>query len=321
MKRLWNALFGPREPEQSGRELDTEPQEEGPPSPAPPPEPALPCPDRVVLDAIPQLICHIEPDGTFISVNRAYADFYGRTPDDFVGANVLDFVPGPNKQAVREKLRRLRALTPDDPVMAQEFPAADRTGVEIWHHWLDRACFGSDGRVESIVTVGLDISARRDVALAIDDQAATLVGRSDALWQLTDTEDHSSLVASMAAAADLTTDLSQRMQQISVLSESIGKVADQTNLLALNASIEAARAGDQGRGFSVVADEVKVLAGTTKQSVDSIESLASDLLSAVAELDEVMQRVSLASGEMGSVVGAVREVAAELSGLAVAGHG
>ncbi|MDP4488424.1 methyl-accepting chemotaxis protein [Pseudoalteromonas piscicida] len=100
---------------------------------------------------------------------------------------------------------------------------------------------------------------------------------------------------SVDSAQQAVLELQRSSTEIGAVLDVIKKVADQTNLLALNAAIEAARAGEQGRGFAVVADEVRTLAQRTQQSTDDIQAIIDKLHNGVATTVEEMESCRAAS--------------------------
>ncbi|WP_417661108.1 methyl-accepting chemotaxis protein [Pseudomonas sp.] len=145
------------------------------------------------------------------------------------------------------------------------------------------------GAVEEFSATSLNIAdnMRQTERLASDNAQQTNIGRSSmdeaskALEQIAHSLDATSAVINT---------LGQRSQEIGGIVSVITSIAEQTNLLALNAAIEAARAGEQGRGFAVVADEVRSLAGRTRDATTEISSMISSIQTETASAISTMQQ-------------------------------
>jgi methyl-accepting chemotaxis protein len=136
------------------------------------------------------------------------------------------------------------------------------------------------GRVVSLIQEINEVAGQvagdsRRVSDEADGSAAAASETEQAFRATSDSIEH--LVNSVEQTAQQMTRLEEATDRIGKIVEMIGNIAGQTNLLALNASIEAARAGDAGRGFSVVAQEVRRLSESTQNSAQEIQKVVSNL--------------------------------------------
>jgi len=174
----------------------------------------------------------------------------------------------------------------------------------------ERIALGSDdiaGRTITVSTAGEEMSATSgDIAQNCHSAAAGAQAATRAAQNGTEVVQNTVTVMNQIAAkvqesARTVSSLGERGDQIGEIIGTIEDIADQTNLLALNAAIEAARAGEQGRGFAVVADEVRALAERTTQATreigEMIKAIQFETKEAVGAMEAGVQQVAAGTAE------------------------
>ncbi|SBS39936.1 Biofilm dispersion protein BdlA [Marinomonas spartinae] len=239
-------------------------------------------------------VIEFDPKGFILTANRNFLSTVNYTLEEVQGKHHKIFC---DDAFYRQHPDFWRSLS-EGKFDTGRFKRYSKNGSVLWLEATYNPIFDEDGKVYKVIKFASDITERVNLAFNAADQAVTT---SEQTSQVT-----SNAVQVLESAVQTSKDIAERVHtatqtgsELKVQSKSIvdivvtiRSIADQTNLLALNAAIEAARAGDAGRGFSVVADEVRNLASNTADATTEIARVVEQTQKLIAQMDEVLGAVS-----------------------------
>ena len=275
------------------------------------------------LQAIDRAMAVIEFDlsGNVITANQNFLTRMGYSLAELKGKHHRIFCTAAlvNSGAYQDFWRRLN----QGELFHGQFERVDKRGQTVWLEANYNPVYDASGRLCKVVKFASDVTARveqhaEDARSATEAYHISVETRKVAEQGTQVIQQAASEMREIAAnieeSSTLIAQLGERSEQITTIVNTIRAIADQTNLLALNAAIEAARAGEQGRGFAVVADEVRLLAARTSGSTAEISSMIGLILSETRQAiksmdgtrDRAAQGVELAN-EAGTVILQIRD--------------
>ena len=259
--------------------------------------------NQSIVNALSRSMAVIEfsPDGRVINANQNFLDTMHYGLNEIVGQHHGMFCCRSESESAQYKA--FWASLNRGEYHSRRFERVDKYGHTVFLEASYNPIFDAKGRLYKVVKFASDITAQVTNLQTAAESAHTTSVQNDACAQKGSQVVQQTVQIIEAISRDLN-EAAQSIDAVSKQSDIIGKIvqtirgiADQTNLLALNAAIEAARAGEHGRGFAVVADEVRSLAARTSAATLEIVEVVRknhDLsLSAVTSMQSSLSRTGL----------------------------
>ena len=215
-------------------------------------------------------------------------------------------------------------VTPGDPLLEGDIIAraihenknqamivpADLFGVNL----VSRAIPVHDEQGQVIGGVGVGLNVEK--ANKLSEIAGSL---SNVIDEVTNTvqemaESVNELATNISFVSEKANEVTDSVDLIEKVSTAVRDIADQSNLLGLNAAIESARAGEHGRGFGVVADEIRKMATNSKDNVQEIQKITSQIKGVIENLDKDIQNVNLESNTQSASIEELTATMEEING-------
>ncbi|MFD1928217.1 methyl-accepting chemotaxis protein [Sporosarcina siberiensis] len=199
--------------------------------------------------------------------------------------------------ALREN-RNKSALVPKElfgfPLIARAIPLQDETG-----------------KVIGGVGVGTSLEKSNDLFVVAESLSAIVEETAASLDDIASSV--TKLAGQVESASDVISQVTAGASEIGKISTVVRGISDQINLLGLNAAIEAARAGDHGRGFSVVSNEIRKLAANSKENVSQIDHVTKSISNSIMELNESFAAINEVTTNQAATIQEISATVQEIS--------
>ncbi|WP_347986020.1 PAS domain-containing methyl-accepting chemotaxis protein [Methylomonas sp. AM2-LC] len=258
-------------------------------------------------------VIEFTPDGQIVTANNQFLQLMDYQLHDIVGNHhrmlCFDSFYTDNPNFWR--------LMQSGQFQAGEFQRRNSRGEQVWLEASYNPIIDADGKVIKVIKFATDITHKVNRNNNVIQAAQMSFSTAEETSQIaengtrllaTSVEMSNVITLQINQVSEVIAQLNEQSSSIISIVSTISQIADQTNLLALNAAIEAARAGEQGRGFAVVADEVRQLAGRTSKAtaeIDQVVDANRNLTSTVTERMDIVKNSAQSSNEQISQVSAV----------------